>query len=151
MDNPISTPKRSKVLLTVQILVGLFYGALLMGGIVAPLTYHLLAGNDNDPIYYWVAETIFVICMMAMIGMVLMYFALRSTVNRLAVEIWTMVALGVAPFSAYFYLTVAAFYLGGPRGKLLTSTNIIGYVFGFYLPFVLLTLWVRYRCREDEF
>ncbi len=149
MDNLTVKPKRSPALFVVQILVGLFYGAILLGGIAIPLLSYWYVGTAST-IYLDLAKIGVLIYVLAAVGMIIMYRSLRS-INDAAAKLWTLVAIGVAPFSAYVYLAAAAFYLSKVREELFSITNILIYGFGFYLPLILLAIWVRYHYRQDEF
>jgi len=157
MHNPHQTPQRSQALTLIRILNGLLYGLIFLHGFLVPLVFSLFGPEDYQ--FFDLTPLIWstvLIMIMAIVGVVLMRRSLRSITNKMAAELCTMVALGVAPFSACFYLGFKLYisfretdFLSGL--VIVSWTNALIYVFGFYLPFVLLALWVRYRYRPDEF
>ena len=75
--------------------------------------------------------------------------ALNAVSKRATVEIGWLSALGLAPLSAAFYM--AMLYYFADLGPLMELIWLLVIPAGYYLPFVLLTFWIRYHFRSDDF
>jgi hypothetical protein len=69
---------------------------------------------------------------------------------------WATVALILAPFSVVLYLictllTIGQFVIPKDYRPLLLLLFFVNAIFGLCMPFILLTYWLKYRYREDEF
>jgi hypothetical protein len=71
-------------------------------------------------------------------------------------KLWAKIALILVPFSIVFYIVSTVLVIYGFIQNL-WGNEWIGVIFltsgflGLCMPFVLLTYWVKYRYREDEF
>jgi hypothetical protein len=71
-------------------------------------------------------------------------------------KLWATLALILAPFSIAFYLFSTYLITNGLFRKLYESgwmavIFLVSAFIGLYMPFILLTYWLKYRYREDEF
>ncbi len=149
MEDYTPTPEPGRILLIIQNLVGILYGAIFFGGILMPVGHQMFL-QPRDFRSMELAEMSFMVCMMATVGMTYMDRFTRSIRDTRAVELWTMVALGVAPFSGFAYIVLGR-YLRIWSATLISWPNFLIYAFGFYLPFIFLIAWVTYWHRQDEF
>jgi hypothetical protein len=127
--------------------------ALLLVLYLAPLSLILMYGSvflSSLLIYYSVVT-------MAMgAAYTVMFFRLEGVREQKIVRFWLTIASALAPVSAYLYIYVHVYYLQPFYQSLLHPVwvlvlPLISVVIGFCMPFILLTFWVKYRYREDEF
>lgn len=86
-------------------------------------------------------------------GVTIMTRSLKNVSDGQAVELWSLVALGLSPFSAILYTLITVYIteqLFGYDGMPMFAVYLLPFA-GFYTPFVLAVFWVKYHCREDGF
>jgi hypothetical protein len=144
----------------VNILSILQYGALLLfiawWQISDYLSTHESEPHDRWLLFYFSTLILFLLPM-AYRGM---QWLLKSATDQMAVKMWAQVALLLAPYTAFLNFLLGAIvlmYCPMPSHLLKYFQEhwfwhyLLLFFVGFYMPFVLITLWLRYKWREDEF
>jgi hypothetical protein len=96
------------------------------------------------------------LCIPLWIAYDLMRFRLEEIKEPRITKLWATIAVIVAPFSIAFYI-VSSVLVAEIFIRNLYDSGWIEFIFlnsgfiGFCMPFVLLTYWLKYRYRKDEF
>jgi hypothetical protein len=142
--------EKTAAYVVVKILSILQYGALLLVGVGLPIVSFLWSRDPNSFISLILFYGTIIFLFLLAIGYRGMQWFLKSAPYEMAVKMWARVAMLLAPYTAVLYFYLGWTFLGfSPEARVLGS--IILYFIGFYMPFVLITLWLRYKWREDEF
>lgn len=147
------------ILLGLRALILLQYGGLVLMGVILPLYSQMVPdrsfGRYAD-LSFGVVTVLFIV--MLSVGLPLMFKALRHIRNPMPVEqcIAFAVVLSIPSSYVYFRIGVRLDMLRlDPvyplQDEISFCVYLVSMLLGFYMPFVLLTHWVKYSYRQDEF
>jgi hypothetical protein len=145
--------KKTTAFIVVEIIAKLQYGLVVLAGAVWPMLNFIWNRDENSFLVLFCIIITFFFMFAVLAGYRGMQRFLDSASDQMTVKMWARVAAVLAPYSAIFYT-----YMGY---QVLLLRNVISglgffdglliYIIGFYMPFILLTLWLRYKFRQDEF